>query len=107
MYRYMCGILPKEDAPGFKRVTIRPMPDARFGRARAWYNSAAGKYVSGWKQTATGMEYEVTGPFDADAEFILVNGGSTVTLNGEPCTALAETGRITLCAGSYTIAVNA
>lgn len=107
MYRYMCGILPKEDAPGFKRVTIRPMPDARFGRARAWYNSAAGKYVSGWKQTASGMEYEVTVPFDAEAEFILVNGGSTVTLNGEPCTALAKTGRITLCAGSYTIAVNA
>lgn len=53
------------------------------------------------------MEYKVTVPFDAEAEFVLVNGGGNVTLNGEPCAVLAETGRITLCAGSYTIAVTA
>jgi alpha-L-rhamnosidase len=105
MYRYMCGIQPKEEAPGFKRVLLRPMPDARFDHASAWYNSAAGKYVSGWKKTETGMEYEVTVPFDAEAEFILEDRGSAVTLNGEPCAALAETGRITLPAGSYTVAV--
>ena len=107
MYRYMCGILPKEEAPGFKKVMIRPMPDARFDHACARYASAAGKYVSGWKKTETGMEYKVTVPFDAEAEFVLVNGGGSVTLNGEPCAVLAETGRITLCAGSYTIAVTA
>ncbi len=107
MYRYMCGILPREEAPGFKRVTIRPMPDARFDHACARYNSAAGKYVSGWKKTDAGMEYEVTVPFDAEAEFVLVNGGSAVTVNGEACAVLAETGRVTLSAGSYVIAVKA
>ncbi len=103
MYRYMCGLNPVEDAPGFKRVRIQPMPDARFAHVQARYDSAAGHYVSGWRQTPQGIEYQVTVPFDAEAEFILPTTAAAVLVNGQPDAALAATGRTVLAAGSYTI----
>ena len=49
MYRYMCGINPSEDAPGFKKARIEPQTDARFDYAKASYLAASGLYRSEWK----------------------------------------------------------
>jgi len=108
MYRYMCGINPVEEAPGFKKALIRPMTDKRFDHAKATYHSAAGLYVSGWQQIEGGVRYTVQVPFDAEAQFVLTGKAARVTVNGEACSALAETGSLTLTAGSYEIvALNA
>ena len=34
MYRTMCGINPSEEAPGFRRIVLRPVPDARLSFAK-------------------------------------------------------------------------
>ncbi len=102
MYRYMCGLNPVAEAPGFKKAVIRPMADARFDHAAAWYDSAAGRYESAWRKEGEGFVYTVTVPFDAQATFVLP-GAANATVNGQPCKELAETGRVTLAAGSYVI----
>ena len=42
MYRNLCGLNPVEEAPGFKKAVIRPMPDARLSWAKMKLDSAAG-----------------------------------------------------------------
>lgn len=72
MYRNMCGLRPCEDSPGFKRALIKPELDKRLRYARAEYLSAAGLYKSAWQITDAGeLVFEVTVPFDAEAELIL------------------------------------
>lgn len=103
MYRYMCGLNPVEEAPGFKKARIRPMPDSRFDHVRAVYRSAAGRYVSGWKQVEGGVEYEVEVPFDAEADFILPAGSGEVLVNGVRNASLTLQRHTTLYAGRYCI----
>ena len=98
MYRYMCGLNPVEDCPGFKRVRIQPYTDARFDFARARYDSAAGLYECGWKREGGEMVYEITIPFDCEAEFIPETADGVWTLNGE-----AFEGTVKLAAGKHRI----
>ena len=88
MYRYMCGINPVEDAPGFRRAALRPMPDKSLSFAHASFRSPVGVYESGWEYEDEGkaIRYSFTVPFGAEAE-LLLPGDSEPTL---------------LTAGSYT-----
>ncbi|MBE6564947.1 MAG: alfa-L-rhamnosidase RamA [Ruminococcaceae bacterium] len=103
MYRTMAGLNPCEEAPGFKKVEIRPIPDKRFDFVRCSYDSAAGRYESGWKREGDATVYTLTIPFDAQAEFVLPQKAERVTLNGKNCAELTEQGRVTLAAGVYEI----
>ncbi len=72
MYRHMCGLKPSEDEPGFKRVSIRPEPDKRFGYAKMSYRSPMGLYRSGWRIDEAGrLHYDIEVPFNAAAEVYL------------------------------------
>jgi len=72
MYRNMCGINPVEDCPGFRRVRIVPMPDARLRSASARFLSPIGFYESGWEIRDDGsLKVTVTVPFGGTAELIL------------------------------------
>jgi alpha-L-rhamnosidase len=74
MYRYMAGINPMEDKPGFRRVKIAPQPDYRLKYAKASYNSAVGLYESQWEISEEGnLSFKFTIPFNASAEIILPN----------------------------------
>lgn len=66
MYRYMCGLRP--DAPGCRRMVIAPEPDERLGWAKAVYSSAAGQYESGWAYRDGKVQYQISVPFDCEAE---------------------------------------
>ena len=101
MYRGMCGLNPVAEHPGFVRARIAPHTDARLGWARCEYDSAAGRYVSGWKLTGSHAEYELEIPFGCEAEFIPDHGGETVSVNGTDTP--LENGRLTLRSGSYRI----
>ena len=105
MYRFMCGLNPSEDGPGFKRALIRPYPDERFSYARAEYRSAAGRYQSGWEQTEEGMIFRLEIPFDAEAEFLLPKKASSARINGTDSGELLREGRTALEAGKYEIEV--
>lgn len=85
MYRYMAGINPVEDKPGFRRVKIAPQPDYRLKYAKASYNSAVGLYESQWEISEEGnLSFRFTIPFNASAEIILPNAKlENVKINGK------------------------
>lgn len=106
MYRNMCGLRPCEDSPGFKRAVIKPEPDKRFKFAKAEYLSAAGLYKSAWQITDTGeFVFEVTVPFDAEAELILPDAlvGKLQGADGLGAEQYGTNVRLKLTAGSYRI----
>lgn len=71
MYRNMCGINPLEEAPGFRRVRLAPLPDKSLTYAKASLKTAVGFYESGWKYEEDGLHYEFNIPFNASAELVL------------------------------------
>ncbi len=105
MYRYMCGINPLENAPGFKEVIIKPQVDDRFDWAEAEYLSASGLYKSSWKKTDKDITYHITIPFDAKAYFKLPAKVTKATVNNELSMELSNQEAILLTAGEYEIKV--
>lgn len=108
MYRFIGGINPVPEMPGFKKVILRPMPDARLSWAEVCYQSPMGEYRSRWEWNKKGNGYEInyqlTVPFGAQAEFVLPEGYEYVLLNGGRQDILPNTGKILLPAGQYCIA---
>ena len=83
VYRNVCGLNPCEEAPGYKKAVIRPMPDPRLRFANMQMDSAAGRYEVDWRYDGEELHYRVTVPFDCEA---------TVCLPGkEPVTVTAGT----------------
>ncbi len=103
-YTYIAGIRTK--TPGYKKVFIAPIPNARFSYVNCSYDSVSGKYVSNWKIAQDGtFELHVEVPFGGEAEVILPDcDGQNVTINGTLCTcgAISGDGKITVPAGAYT-----
>lgn len=103
MYRYMAGINPVEEAPGFKKAVLRPQTDRRFEWVDGVYESAAGTYRCGWKQEGDSVICQVEVPFDAEAEFIPEAGLKEYRVNGIEPDAWAKDGKILLTSGKYEI----
>ena len=97
MYRFMGGLNPVAEAPGFKKAKIAPVTDARFAYVKTEYDSAAGLYKTAWTRDAEKVAYEITVPFDCEIEFVPEQAGEW-TVNGETKTLAAP---ITLAAGHY------
>jgi alpha-L-rhamnosidase len=85
MYRYMAGINPVEDKPGFRHVKLAPQPDYRLKYAKASYNSAVGLYESAWEINEEGnLSFKFVVPFNAAASLILPNAKfENVKVNGK------------------------
>lgn len=105
MYKYMCGLQPSENHPGFKHAIIKPHVDRRIEWVESHYCSAAGLYQSSWYWEEHQTTYKVTIPFNARANFILLENGNEVYINGEESRELAELSEILLDPGSYEIVV--
>jgi alpha-L-rhamnosidase len=72
MYRYMAGINPVEDKPGFRHIKLTPMPDYRLKYVKSNYNSTVGVYESQWEITEEGkLNFKFVIPFNATASLIL------------------------------------
>ena len=85
MYRYMAGINPVEDKPGFRHIKLTPMPDYRLKYAKASYNSAAGLYESEWEISEEGnLNFKFVIPFNATATLVLPDARlENVKVNGK------------------------
>ncbi|HHV12514.1 MAG TPA: family 78 glycoside hydrolase catalytic domain [Clostridiales bacterium] len=83
MYRYMCGLNPVEEAPGFKKVTLKPQFDSRFDWVEGEYLSAAGLYRCSWKREGNEVGYHIEIPFDAQAELLLPGKNSCIIINNQ------------------------
>lgn len=103
MYRYMCGINPIWEEPGFRRVILRPQSDARLSWAKGVYRSQAGEYESGWEIHGEEIVYEVRVPFGATAEFFLEPEVTEVMVNQKACEALEKSRSLVLEPGTYRI----
>ncbi len=67
MYRYVGGIQPIPEKPGFREVTLTPMPDARLKSAEVTFDSPVGTYVSAWSYEGDTVHYHFEIPFGAKA----------------------------------------
>lgn len=54
MYRYLAGIRPNLDNPGFKTFTIAPTIPNDLSHVNCEYNSPYGKIISNWKKETNG-----------------------------------------------------
>ena len=74
MYRCLCGLNPVEDAPGYKKAVICPLPDPRLRWADLVLDSASGRYQVRWWMDGQVFHCAVTVPFDCEATLILPDG---------------------------------
>jgi len=85
MYRYVAGINPDENNPGFKHILLNPSPDFRksfpegqtqIKHAEASYDSYYGTIKSAWKIEDNGdVRYDVTIPANTTATLTLLLPG--------------------------------
>ncbi len=81
MYRYMAGIQPAEEVPGFRRIRIAPCPDRRLGHCRASVMTPHGSCTVEWRWLdARRLMLDVTVPFGTSAELILPGCSECVQL---------------------------
>jgi alpha-L-rhamnosidase len=86
VYRYVAGIDTEFDAPGFRKIVIRPRTGGPITHARGEYDSVYGKIVSDWSSAAGGaFTLRVTIPANTRATVYLpAKPGSRVTERGQP-----------------------
>lgn len=86
LYRKVAGIEAAE--PGYRQISIRPLPGGGLQSARATYASTRGLIVSGWSIEAGQLQMEVTVPANAWATVQLPNARlETVRESDLPLTA--------------------
>lgn len=100
IYRFLGGLNPSESEPGFRRFTLRPEPDARFGRVSLRYDSPYGLIESAWERAEGGWRFTVTVPFDTRADFVAPGGGEALLEGVGPVR-----GEIRLACGRHTLFV--
>ena len=66
LYSTVAGIKPIEEAPGFAKVAIAPVPDARLGWFTASLETRHGKIISKWIKEKDMFKHEITTPVEAE-----------------------------------------
>jgi alpha-L-rhamnosidase len=66
-YKYILGIIPDVDNPGFERFTIRPILFKELDFAEGDYQSVKGLIKSSWRKKAGTITFNVTIPCNATA----------------------------------------
>src|SRR5690606_4876612 len=85
MFRFGLGI--ETDGPGFKKILIKPQPNARMKTMSGSYKSINGLIHSGWEVSDHLLSLTVTIPVNTTARIIIpVDETDEIMLNGEPLT---------------------
>jgi alpha-L-rhamnosidase len=72
LYRDVIGIDTNLEAPGFKKILVRPHTDSRLTFARGEYDSVYGKISTEWSTTSEGhFQLNVTIPSNTKADIFL------------------------------------
>ncbi len=74
MFQYLGGIVPDENNPGFRHVTIKPHSVAGLDWVRVEHRSPFGKISSGWKRDGARVVFEGEVPAGISATVILPDG---------------------------------
>ena len=76
MYGVAAGIKPLEEAPGYAKVSIAPIPDTRLGWFGASLDTRHGKISSKWTKETDRFRYDITTPVEA----VVTIAGETQTV---------------------------
>ncbi len=112
-YRWLCGIRPDREHPGFKSFHLAPTPPEGLARASATYHSPFGAISSSWSmQPGNSYKYNLTVPEGTTAKVTLpVDHHQSVEVTEHPVpldkTSVEglQSGRFTLNGGHYEITV--
>jgi alpha-L-rhamnosidase len=75
LYQYFAGITPDPEAPGFRRVLLRPHPVAGLDSIRAWHRAPTGIIRSAWQRDEQGVvRFEVEIPAGTTGRLHLPDG---------------------------------
>jgi alpha-L-rhamnosidase len=84
-HKYLGGINPDPQGPGFKRIVIRPYALGNLTWARAGYNSPYGLISSSWRKENGSFRLKVTVPVNTTATIYLpAQNPSSVMEGGKP-----------------------
>jgi alpha-L-rhamnosidase len=70
-YRWLAGIRPDSENPGFKKFIINPSTPEGLEFVNCTYNSPFGEIVSNWKKQPDAIQYEITIPAKSSANVVL------------------------------------
>jgi len=113
-YRWLAGIRPDPQNPGFKNFIIGPSTPGALEYVNCSYVSPFGKIISNWKKLQSGaVQYELTIPAKSSAAVILpITQSQKITIksnnknfNSEKIESL-QTGKFELGEGEYIITVS-
>jgi alpha-L-rhamnosidase len=82
MQRYLGGIDIGPEAPGYRRIIIRPLPGGGITRARTEYDSQYGTVATDWEATDRGLLLKVTVPMNTAATVYLPALASARVMEG-------------------------
>lgn len=88
LWKTVAGIAADVEAPGFKRIVMKPVPDRRLGFVDAEYQSAAGTIRSNWKYDGDTWRWKFTVPEGSVA--IVTLPGETISKEYTPGTYTVE-----------------
>lgn len=87
-FKYLAGISPEDNKPGFRKVKIKPVIPAGLDQAKAVMNTIRGQVVSEWDKTEDGLKMTVQIPFNCEGDVWIPvpDEGKTaeIKVNGEP-----------------------
>ncbi len=108
LHEYLGGIRPDPEAPGFKKIIIKPEPVGDLTWVKAGYDSVHGRISSEWHKSAGQFDLQITIPANTMARVYLpAKNIQSITENGRDPTKSAgvksarmEAGRAVLEIGS-------
>ena len=80
MYSTMAGIAPAEDAPGFRHIVCRPVPDRRIESAAAEVETCGGTCRVAWHWSDDRLDLSVDVPFGCVMDITLPDGSAPICL---------------------------
>lgn len=112
-YRWLAGIRPDQDHPGFKEFFLTPTTPTGLESVNCTYNSPYGAIVSNWKKGASGScTYQVTVPAGTKAKVTLpVSPSQKVAItngrgqNQSSSIEGVQTGKFSLPGGTYVVTI--
>ena len=91
LYKYVAGIAPDEEAPGFRRVLFRPAISCGMKYAKASHESMYGKVACAWKNEDGKLALTLSIPFGSEGVVYLADAyAEKLCENGVGFTAMAE-----------------
>jgi alpha-L-rhamnosidase len=85
VYRYVGGLAPTLERPGYRRIVVAPRPSTAIPWARTSVETRLGAASVDWRLVDADLELDLVVPFGAEAVLDLpVTEGSTVEVDGVP-----------------------